>query len=101
MNISSSLFAIQQPVRYVKSGLMMLGLACGLMTAAVAQNMAPAKASTSTAQPRLADSILVVVNNEVITRYEFLERLKSVETRLKSQGGQMPPIQQLQRQLME
>lgn len=79
----------------------MLSLACGLMTAAVAQNMAPANATIPAVQPRLADSILVVVNNEVITRYEFLERLKTVETRLKSQGGQMPPIQQLQRQLLE
>lgn len=79
----------------------MLSLACGLMTAAVAQNTAPAKAPAPAAQARLADSILVVVNNEVITRYEFLERLKAVETRLKSQGGQMPPVQQLQRQLLE
>ena len=79
----------------------MLSFACGLMTAAVAQNIAPVTTSTPAVQARLADSILVVVNNEVITRYEFLERLKTVETRLKSQGGQMPPVQQLQRQLLE
>lgn len=101
MNIFSSLFAKQRPVQYAKSGLILLSLACGLLTTAVAQNMAPANASSSAVQPRLADSILVVVNNEVITRYEFLERLKVIENRLKSQGGQMPPIQQLQRQLLE
>ncbi len=101
MNIFSSLFATQHPVRYAKNGLVLLGLACGLLTAAVAQNTTSATASVPGVKPRLADSILVVVNNEVITRYEFLERLKTVETRLKSQGGQMPPVQQLQRQLME
>ncbi|WP_293779860.1 peptidylprolyl isomerase [uncultured Oxalicibacterium sp.] len=52
-------------------------------------------------QPRLADAILVVVNSDVITRYEFLQRLEMVEQRLKSQGGQMPPGDQLQRQLLE
>lgn len=101
MNIFSSLFTNQSPVRYAKSGLILLSLACGLMTTAVAQNMAPANASTPAVEPRLSDAILVVVNNEVITRYEFLERLKVIENRLKSQGGQMPPIQQLQRQLLE
>lgn len=101
MNIFSSLFANQHPVRYARNGLILLSLACGLMTTAVAQNMAPANSPASAVQPRLADAILVVVNNEVITRYEFLERLKVIETRLKSQGGQMPPIQQLQRQLLE
>ncbi|HEX2605149.1 MAG TPA: peptidylprolyl isomerase [Oxalicibacterium sp.] len=52
-------------------------------------------------KPQLVDAILVVVNNEVITQREFLERLQSVEQRLQKQGGAMPPRAQLQRQLLE
>lgn len=79
-----------------------LGLSCFLNTALYAQEVRSSNANDSArVQPRLADAILVVVNSEVITRYEFLQRLQMVEQRLKAQGGQMPPIQQLQRQLLE
>lgn len=101
MNIFSFVFAKQDPVLCVKNGLVLLSLACGLTTAAVAQNMTPVSSSSLVVQPRLADAILVVVNNDVITRYEFIERLKVIEMRLKHQGGEMPPMQQLQRQLLE
>jgi peptidyl-prolyl cis-trans isomerase SurA len=37
------------------------------------------------------DSILVVVNNEVITRQEVAERLASVEKRMAAQNVQLPP----------
>lgn len=57
--------------------------------------------SATRAQPRLSDAILVVVNTDVITRQEFLQRLKVIEDRLKAQGGQMPPPEQLHRQLIE
>jgi peptidyl-prolyl cis-trans isomerase SurA len=75
--------------------LVMLGLVC-MLPAVGAQDLRPAEK-----QPQLADAILVVVNSEVITRYEFLQRYKAIETRLQSQGGAMPPRDQLQRQLME
>jgi len=79
-----------------------LGLSCFLNTALHAQEVrSPSANDSARVQPRLADAILVVVNSEVITRYEFLQRLQMVEQRLKAQGGQMPPIQQLQRQLLE
>ncbi len=101
MNIFASLFAHQHPVKLAKKGLILLSLACGLISTSHAQDMTPSSTAKPAMQPRLADSILVVVNNEVITRYEFVERLKVIEARLKSQGGQMPPMQQLQRQLLE
>ncbi|GGI21383.1 chaperone SurA [Oxalicibacterium faecigallinarum] len=66
-----------------------------------AQETSATTSASERVQPRLADAILVVVNSDVITRYEFLQRLQMVEQRLKAQGGQMPPIQQLQRQLLE
>lgn len=101
MNNFHSRSGIQSLILSSRRALILLGMACSLMATAHAQNMAPAKSSAPSVQPRLADAILVVVNNEVITRHEFIERLKVVETRLKSQGGQMPPLDQLQRQLLE
>ena len=63
---------------------------------------APAPASASArVEPRPVDSILVVINNEVITRQEVAERLASVEKRMAAQNVQLPPRQQLVRQLVE
>lgn len=83
--------------------LMLSGLLFGLVPGIQAQDMRAYSGNTNAArmQPRLADAILVVVNSDVITRYEFLQRLQLVEQRLQSQGGQIPPVQQLQRQLLE
>lgn len=78
-----------------------LGLSCCLNVSVHAQEASATTSASERVQPRLADAILVVVNSDVITRYEFLQRLQMVEQRLKAQGGQMPPIQQLQRQLLE
>lgn len=94
------------PMIHIKKHLLaMLATACCTLPLAVhAQSTAtsPAGAAQSVrTQPRLSDSILVVVNSDVITRQEFLQRLQVIENRLKSQGGQMPPAQQLHRQLIE
>ena len=63
---------------------------------------APAPAAARTrVEPRPVDSILVVVNNEVITRQEVAERLASVEKRMAAQNVQLPPRNQLVRQLVE
>ncbi len=70
--------------------------------AAPAPAVAPAPAAASArVEPRPVDSILVVVNNEVITRQEVAERLASVEKRMASQNVQLPPRNQLVRQLVE
>jgi peptidyl-prolyl cis-trans isomerase SurA len=74
---------------------MLFGFALCMLQGAHAQS---ARASD---KPQLVDAILVVVNNEVITQREFLDRLKSVEERLQKQGGNAPPRAQLQRQLLE
>ena len=62
---------------------------------------APAPAAAASRAPRPVDSILVVVNNDVITRQELNERLVSVQKRLTSQGVALPPRNQLQSQLLE
>lgn len=65
----------------------------------------PASASVAQTQkaPRIyfADGIVAVVNNEVITRQELVERMRMVEQRMKSQGIALPPPAELQRQLLE
>lgn len=62
---------------------------------------APVAAASGRVDPRPVDSILVVVNNEVITRQEVADRLASVEKRMTSQNVQLPPRAQLVRQLVE
>ncbi|MNR87799.1 Chaperone SurA precursor [compost metagenome] len=90
------MFNFQKPIQSAKHALILLGLTCGVVAHVQAQGQA-----TAAVQPRLADAIIVVVNNEVITRYDFLERYKMIEARLQSQGGTLPPRDQLQRQLLE
>ncbi|HZG22223.1 MAG TPA: peptidylprolyl isomerase [Herbaspirillum sp.] len=70
-------------------------------TAAAAPAAAPPTAAVARVEPRPVDSILVVVNNEVITRQEVAERLASVEKRMAAQNVQLPPRAQLVRQLVE
>ena len=47
------------------------------------------------------DSIVVVVNDDVITRRELNNRIKTVTARMKAQNVQMPPAADLERQLLE
>jgi peptidyl-prolyl cis-trans isomerase SurA len=47
------------------------------------------------------DSIVVVVNDEVITRRELTNRIKTVTQRMKAQNVAMPEPADLQRQLLE
>jgi peptidyl-prolyl cis-trans isomerase SurA len=49
----------------------------------------------------LADAIIAVVNNEVITRQELLERARIVERRMHNQGVALPAQPEFQRQLLE
>lgn len=58
-------------------------------------------AAGTQARVQLADSIAAVVNNEVITRFELKERMRLVESRMKSQGVDLPPQAELQMQLLE
>lgn len=66
-------------------------------SSALAQTEAPAKK----AAPQLVDSIVAVVNNEVITRQELNDRLRSVEMRMRQQGTAMPARALLEKQLLE
>jgi peptidyl-prolyl cis-trans isomerase SurA len=66
-------------------------------TAAQPQNPPAARAP----RPQLADAIIAVVNNEVITRQELIERSRMIERRMKGQGVALPPPAEFQRQVLE
>jgi peptidyl-prolyl cis-trans isomerase SurA len=85
------------------SALLVTALLCtglGTLLPAAAQTN---PATTAQGAPRvyLADAIIAVVNNEVITRQELVERMKLVEQRMKNQGIALPPRAEFQRQLLE
>ena len=90
------------PFQVSKIAVIAVALALGVFGAAgtgtvLAQAAAPAKKDA----PQLVDSIVAVVNNEVITRQELNDRLRSVEMRMKQQGTAIPAPALLQKQLLE
>jgi peptidyl-prolyl cis-trans isomerase SurA len=71
----------------------------GAQSQAWAQPAAAPQAAAARVQ--LADAIIAVVNNEVITRQELLTRARMVEVRMRNQGVALPPPAEFQRQLLE
>lgn len=71
------------------------------LTAPATPAAAPAANRSAAREPQLVDAIAVVVNNEVITRQELIDRILSVEKRMQAQGVAVPPRAQLQSQLLE
>ncbi len=61
----------------------------------------PSAQTSKTPRVALADAIVAVVNNEVITRQELLDQMRVVEARMKSQGIALPSEQEFERQLLE
>lgn len=53
------------------------------------------------ARIELVDRIVAVVNNDVITQFEFNERLRVVQRQLEGQGIKLPPREILEKQLLE
>ncbi|MBI5752655.1 MAG: peptidylprolyl isomerase [Hydrogenophilales bacterium] len=53
------------------------------------------------ARIELVDRIVAVVNNDVITQFEFNERLRVVQRQLEGQGIKLPPREVLEKQLLE
>ncbi|HEY8608800.1 MAG TPA: peptidylprolyl isomerase [Noviherbaspirillum sp.] len=66
-----------------------------------AQGFQAPQAGQQSQRVYLADAIIAVVNNEVITRQELLERLRTVERRMRAQNIALPPQGDFQRQLLE
>jgi len=96
MNKLSAMPPFQRLTRPLQCALLLLYLAFSLAPRAQAQDQ-----SAAANRPQLVDEILVVVNDDVITRQQFEDRLKSVVQRLQQQGGAMPPMDELKHQLLE
>ncbi|MGN6389556.1 MAG: peptidylprolyl isomerase [Burkholderiaceae bacterium] len=62
---------------------------------------AAARPQSPPSGPQLVDAIIAVVNDDVITQRELLDRYRSTEAQLAAQNRPLPPAPQLQRQLLE
>ncbi|MGV3654417.1 MAG: peptidylprolyl isomerase [Noviherbaspirillum sp.] len=83
------------PRRLLASALLLACAGAGWLPAA-AQDAQPART-----QIRPVDSIVAVVNNEVITYQELQARMEMVQARMRSQGAGLPSRELLQKQLLE
>src|SRR5471032_3421186 len=66
--------------------------------AAHAQAMSP---TTTAGGAQIADSVVAVVNNDVITERELADRTGLIVRRLQQQNAPVPPADQLQRQVLD
>lgn len=104
MNIFQTMRNAGNSARGIKLAVLLLCTALGGLPAAQAQSGAASGPSAQAQKaPRiyLADAIIAVVNNEVITRQELMAQMRVVEARMKSQGIALPPEPEFQRQLLE
>ena len=68
---------------------------------AAATAPAPAAAAKQRVKPELADAIVVVVNDDVITRNELAQRMAFVERNMKAQGVALPPAAEFRKQVLD
>ncbi|MDE2429987.1 MAG: peptidylprolyl isomerase [Burkholderiales bacterium] len=81
-----------------------LAVSASLLAATTVWAQAPSAAPgapAATGKSQLINRILVVVNDEVITRQELDERVEMIERRLKAQGTALPDRADLEKQLLE
>ena len=63
--------------------------------------VAHAQALTTAGGAQIADSVVAVVNNDVITERELNDRSNLIVRRLQQQNAPVPPAAQLQRQVLD
>jgi len=76
-------------------------LAGGLVVAAALAHACLASAAERQKGVEVIDRIVVVVNDEVITRHELNERTRVATAQLRQQGAPLPPREVLERQILE
>ncbi len=79
-------------------------IACAALSAGMALTpaaWAQAAPSAGAKRVQVVDTIVAVVNNEVITNHELEEKIRLVESRMKAQNMAMPPRAEFRRQLLE
>ena len=80
-----------------------LSLILGLAALAAAAQQPRLETALAAPNTRIVpvDRIVAVVNDEVITQNDLNERVNLVIRQLQRQGGQIPPSDQLSRQILE
>lgn len=76
-------------------------LVSSLALLALAASLAAPAGAAGRSEPALADRIVAVVNDEVITNSELSSRLDSALGQLRRQGTPLPPIDVLKQQMLE
>jgi peptidyl-prolyl cis-trans isomerase SurA len=72
-----------------------------ILLCVLAANSAWAQSAHAAATPVAIDSIAVIVNEDVITRNELTERVKTIMQRMKAQNVALPDPADLRRQILE
>ncbi len=80
---------------------LMLCLGLIAMPLAHADEIQPTASAVSQAKGGLIDAVLVVVNDDVITRHELDEKLHDTVSQLQKQGTPLPPADVLEKQMLE
>ncbi len=85
-------------------GSLTLLLAAGPWSAAQAQGVSPGRApalpAAPSAQARMADYIVAVVNQESVTAFEVRQRVQRIRTEAQRTGAALPPPEQLEREVL-
>lgn len=76
-------------------------IAAGALAAAFILNMPAGAQALSSSNAQVADSVVAVVNDGVITRRELEERTALIAKRLQQQNAPVPPAEQMQRQVLD
>jgi peptidyl-prolyl cis-trans isomerase SurA len=105
MNTYHIMHTVRNPAQRIRFAVILLCAAFSAAPNAQAQVSGNESRATSPsgaqARVQVVDTIVAVVNNEVITSQELEGRLRQVERRMKSQGIATPPRAELQKQLLE
>lgn len=73
----------------------------GMMPISWAQTASPKASASKKVEPVLIDSIIAIVNTDVITRSDLKKRIDQVESNIRSRKAAMPPRAELQKQVLE
>ncbi|WP_404980069.1 MULTISPECIES: peptidylprolyl isomerase [unclassified Caballeronia] len=76
-------------------------IAAGALTAALMVSSPAGAQALSNPNVQVADSVVAVVNDGVITQRELEERTNLIVQRLKQQNAPVPPMEQMRRQVLD
>jgi peptidyl-prolyl cis-trans isomerase SurA len=78
-----------------------MAIAAGVLTGALILSSPAGAQALSNRNTQVADSVVAVVNDGVITRRELEERTALIAKRLQQQNAPVPPADQMQRQVLD